>query len=394
MQTLKLLPVFIGLTAFTFSCSSDDPVAVDVPGSYSFEREGSSTVSYSGQTQRLDMLTELSSYAKSGTSEVLSEDRMNDMFNNVNSPFSQENLNQTGDDRKQIASKLYGQGDGSTPVDGGATQESFEELFKQLATISASNGQTAENGKAGVLTTGSSTYLVDENGVEPVQVMEKKLMGALLFHQGTNVYLGSEKLAGSNTELKDDKNYTTLEHHFDEAYGYFELPTDMSQFNTLGENKELRFWAKYAYSLNGADAIGYDVAVKLHDAFRTARACIAAKYDNQDEEVDCSYEDAIATIKEEWEMILAANVIHYLNDVKDNLSDQAKLSHALSEGWGFLESLAYANGGDSRLSDADIDGIKNTIGTNFWEVSPQNIDTAIESIVSKYTELSDVKDQL
>ena len=394
MTSQKLLPALLVSALALGSCSSDDPIAVDVPATYSFERNGSSTVSYSGQTQRLDMMTELSSYAKSGTTEVLSADRMVNMLHNINSPFDQEDLNQTGDSRKQIASKLYGQGDGSTPADGGATQKYFEDLVAEIATLSNSNGETAENGTAGVVTSGTSSYLVDANGMELAQVLEKRLMGALLFHQGTNVYLGTEKLAVSNTELKEEKNYTTLEHHFDEAYGYFELPTDMAQFKGMGENKELRFWAKYAYSRNGADGIGYDVAVKIHEEFRTARACIAAQHDNPDDEVDCSYDASIVSIKKEWELILASSVIHYLNEVKDELSDQAKLSHALSEGWGFLESLAYANGGDSRLSDADIESIKSTIGTNFWEVSPQNIDTAIESIVSKYTELADVKDQL
>lgn len=376
------------------SCSSDDPIVVDVPSTYSFERDGSSTVSYSGQTQRLDMLSELSSYAKSGTTEVLSADRMINMLHNTDSPFDKEELNQTGDSRKQIASKLYGQGDGSTPVDGGTTEKYFEGLLTDLATLSNSNGEAAENGKAGIVTSGTSSYLVDADGMELAQVLEKRLMGALLFHQGTNVYLGTEKLAVSNTELKEEKNYTSLEHHFDEAYGYFELPTDMAQFKGMGKNGELRFWGKYAYSRNGANSIGYDVAVKIHEEFRTARACMAAQYDNPDEEVDCSYDASISAIKKEWELILAASVIHYFNEVKEELSDQAKLSHALSEGWGFLESLAYANGGDSRLSDADIESIKTIIGTNFWEVSPQNIDQAISTIVSKYTELSDVKDQL
>lgn len=393
-----LLALSVGLFGLQ-SCTSDDsddPVKaeVQVPSTYSFERDGSSTVSYTGQTQRLDMMGELVSYAKSGASTTLEEQKLLDMFRNENSPFSQGDLNQTGDSRKQLASKLYGQGDGATPVDGGATVTYIENLLKEMAAISANNGTTAENGTAGVVTSGSSTYIVNEKGYEPAQLIEKTLMGALLFHQGANVYLGADKLSVSGTELDGEKSYTSLEHHFDEAYGYFDLPTNMSNFEEMGANGELRYWAKYAYSRTGTDGIGYDIHTRIHDAFRTARACIAAQYDNKDQEIDCSYTEAIKTIQTEWELMCAANVIHYLNDSKGYLTDQAKLSHALSEAVGFLNGLGYANAGDSRLSDTDIAEIKGLIGENLWEVVPANFDTAIDKIVAKYSELSDVKDQL
>lgn len=388
-----LLALSLGIVGLS-SCGSDEPVQVEVPSTYAFERDGSSTVSYTGQTQRLDMMEELISYAKSGTETVLDEQKLMDMFHNENNPFSQEDLNQSGDSRKQIAGKLYGQGDGATPVDGGATATYIESLLKQAASTSASNGSTAENGTAGVLTSGTSSYLVNEGGFEPAQLIEKTLMGALLFHQGVNVYLGADKLSVTAVELDGTKNYTPLEHHFDEAYGYFELPTNMSNFDAMGADGTLRYWAKYAYSRKGAEGIGYNIDTRIYDAFKTARACIAAQYDNADEDIDCSYSDAITTIKTEWELMIAANVIHYLNASKGYLTDQAKLSHALSEGLGFLNGLAYANAGDSRLSDADIGEIKGLIGSNLWEVVPANFDTAIDKIVAKYTELSDVKDQL
>jgi len=395
MTTRNLLLGLVAIiTTGLWSCSSDDPVEVSVPSTYSFQRDGSSTVSYSGQTQRLDMIAEMTSYGKGGTSEMLDEQKLLDMFRNENSPFSDADLNQTGDSRKQIANKLYGQGDGSTPVDGGATQTYFENIIKDLAAASLANGNEAGNGTAGTLTSGSSTYLVNENGFEPVQLLEKGLMGALLFHQGTNVYLGPEKLGVSGTELKDEKNYTTLEHHFDEAYGYYELPTDMSKFDDMGANKELRFWAKYTYSANGTDGVGYDIANRIHDAFSTARACIAAQYDHQGEDIDCSYEDAISTVKEEWELVVAATVIHYINSAKGQLTDQGALSHSLSECVGFLQGLRYANAGNGKMSNADVDTVEALIGSNLWEVVPANLDSAIDKIVSKYPALSDVKDQL
>ena len=95
---------------FFQSCSTDDPIEVETPNTYSFERDGSSTVSYSGQTQRLNMMDELIAECKSGAEKEVENELLLNMFNNENNPFSNTALNQTGDDRKQIASKLFGTG--------------------------------------------------------------------------------------------------------------------------------------------------------------------------------------------------------------------------------------------------------------------------------------------
>ncbi|MGB0429518.1 MAG: DUF4856 domain-containing protein [Bacteroidia bacterium] len=392
-NTIKLSILLI-LAVFVASCSGNGDSVVEVPTHYEFNRDGASTVSYSGQTQRIAMLAELSTYAKTGTTLVLSEQTLLNMFTNTNSPFNQSDLNQEGESRKQIASKVYGQGDGLSPNDGGATQTYFKELLIELAQLSELNNQTASNGIAGIVSNGSSNYLVNAQGFEPVQLLEKGLMGALLFHQGTNVYLGEEKLSVSGSELAPEKSYTSLEHHFDEAYGYFDLPTDMSTFEEKGENGELKFWAKYAYSRNGTDGIGYDIANRLHDAYRNARACISAKYDMADKDYDCTYNESIETIKTEWELLVAANAIHYINAAQANLTNQGNICHSLSECIGFLQGLRYAKNGSSKLSATEIDQIEDLIGSNLWEVVPTNLTLAKNKIVAKYTELEPVKDQL
>ena len=47
------------------SCTKDDGNLTDVPATYEFSRNGASTVDYSGQTERLDMLAQLVNYLKS-----------------------------------------------------------------------------------------------------------------------------------------------------------------------------------------------------------------------------------------------------------------------------------------------------------------------------------------
>src|SRR5690606_29726463 len=77
--------------------------------------------------------------------------------------------------------------------------------------------QTAEMDKAGVL---GGKYLVDEKGFEYGQFIQKGLIGAMMLDQISNVYLGTEKQSGDNSTIVDGKNYTALEHYWDEAYGY------------------------------------------------------------------------------------------------------------------------------------------------------------------------------
>ena len=59
------------------------------PSSYSFTHDGASTVSYGGQTARLNMASELSSALSSNVTEVM----LNNMFLNQNSPFANADLN-------------------------------------------------------------------------------------------------------------------------------------------------------------------------------------------------------------------------------------------------------------------------------------------------------------
>src|SRR5690606_12210257 len=96
-------------------------------------------------------------------------------------------------------------------------RQRFYEMFAALANASTSSSQIAEAGKAGVL---GGKYLVDENGFEYGQFIQKGLIGAMMLDQISNVYLGTEKQSADNNSVVEGKNYTALEHHWDEAYGY------------------------------------------------------------------------------------------------------------------------------------------------------------------------------
>ncbi|MDX5418954.1 MAG: DUF4856 domain-containing protein, partial [Hymenobacteraceae bacterium] len=119
------------------SCSKDedDSPSYTVPQTYNFEN-----VNYSGQTDRISMLTELDGYVKTGNNgTLLDAQKMKNMYANVNAPFSEARLNTSG---KQLKDK--------TIV---SAQSTFESYFDAAATASLSAGTPAFKGKAGLLTT-------------------------------------------------------------------------------------------------------------------------------------------------------------------------------------------------------------------------------------------------
>ena len=110
MKKLFFSAILGGLTLA--SCSSDDDVTpenteLEIPATYNFEREGVSTVSYSGQTTRLQMTSEILS--KFTDFENGSEDLLLNMFANENAPFENASLNESSKSVKSkvAASKLY-----------------------------------------------------------------------------------------------------------------------------------------------------------------------------------------------------------------------------------------------------------------------------------------------
>ena len=65
----KVILSLIVASSILFSCSDNDPVidnpvVVDVPDTYAFSRGGESTVSFGGQTSRLEMAASLMDYSK------------------------------------------------------------------------------------------------------------------------------------------------------------------------------------------------------------------------------------------------------------------------------------------------------------------------------------------
>ncbi len=346
--------IFIGLLSgliFTACDDADDPVAgYEIPATYSFEN-----VSYAGQTARLAMLQELDLEMKKGNAgTVVEATKLKNMFANENAPFSNAALNA---DSKELKDKTF------VP-----DHFLFESMMDSVALASTSTVK-GQDGVAGIVTSidGSKQYLLASNGIEYTQVITKALMGATFYYQVAATYLTEERIGNAvdNTTITPGEG-TKMEHHWDEAFGYFGVPKDFPA-NKSG----IRFWGSYSDKVDGV--IGSNKT--LMDAFIKGRAAISNN--------DMVTKDAQALlIKAEWEKLVAASAIHELNAAKVNFTDDAIRNHLLSEAIGFVMALKYNP--DRKITPAEINEILDQIGINLYESSFDGVNNAIDAISDIY----------
>jgi len=375
---LKMAAYSLALSMTLVACSKDDDdddmpkvnQTIETPATYEFQRNGSSSVSYSGQTDRLNQVAEMKAYIQDATDNEtsISEQDLIAMFRNTG---GNGGGHFDSSSTKQLENKTFDE-----------DRSYFLDLFASAALASDSITVQAADGKAGILTrSNGNKFLVDTNGHEFTQAVEKGLMGATFFYQIASVYLSDDKIgdAVNNTDLESGKNYTAMEHHMDEAFGYVGAPVDFkSNYNGTGT---VRYWGKYSNSHDGL--IGCND--NLMDAFKTARAAITAK------EMEVK-EEQIALINAEMEKIIAASAIHYINDAIGQSNDGDRL-HVLSEAYYFLKALKYASFEHRKISATQVDSLLNTFGINMWQVNTTDLNQVKSTLSSTY-DLDSVKDQL
>jgi hypothetical protein len=375
----------LSLSLFT-SCSSDDDagttVNLEVPSTYTFERNSSSTVDFSGQTVRLRMLEEMGATFSTAAANGMSLDatELQNMFSNTNNPFASAELNNSG---KNIKSKTAASADyftfflgGGSTVEKTAVQTFFENQFSTGA--AASFGNTASAGVAGSYLDGTKVRLFSANGLEPQQILLKGLMGALMMDQISNQYLSitildqtSNRVENTNKVLVENENFTTMEHFWDEAYGYAYGADD-------AVNNKLAFWSSYIEQVND-DADFNTVSTEINVAFRKGRAAIEANdYVVRDQQ--------IAIIQRDLALVAAVRAVFYMQEGKAKLvtDNGAKAFHALSEGYGFIMSLRYTRqpGTDNPyFTKTEVDTMlaSLTSGTNgLWDID--NLSPKLDAI--------------
>ena len=228
---------------------------------------------------------------------------------------------------------------------------------------------------------------VDALGRDYRQLLQKFLIGAVTFSQGTNDYFQTDFASLIGTREGDSKNYTAAEHDFDEAFGYYGAARDNNDYtddeaagkggrdaysngysDSNGDGQiDLRSEYNFAASQNCAkrdrgtasNTTPTDFSKEIMDAFIAGRKVLA---DGAETGVLTAtgaeaLQTAITTASLTWEQCLAATVVHYINDVRSDMSN--------------FESGSFADGGNFTTLAKHWSEMKGfALGLQFSPVSP------------------------
>ena len=172
MKFIKLLVP--ALVAFALvSCDvtdSDSDSYIETPETYEFTRNGESTVSFTGQTTRLEMASELTGTMldfDSATEELLLRMYRNQTAEgNDADPFSSASLNQS---TKSVKGKVAASEDyfSLNASESAEIKNLFEEwISAQVSEVFPNENQLAEVGVPGQIADGTSTRYVNAKGFE------------------------------------------------------------------------------------------------------------------------------------------------------------------------------------------------------------------------------------
>ena len=374
----KLL--LLALPILFISCSDDDDEnnVVVAPNTYEFTRDGASTVSFSGQTDRLNMADEI--YAALNTNTSTSAKLLE--MHNDGTGFSDATLDASG---KKIGSKTAA-GCSHGPLS--QTQQRFKDMLSDYDDVKANWNATATNGSAGLITDANRTINVNANGWELDQTYIKGIIGGMCVDQIVNNYLdacqldsGTRRADNDNGVLASGKNYTDMEHKWDEAFGYmYGQEADPTRAN-LGTDpvKTGTTLYKYLYSVNG-QAAHAGISSRIFDAFKLGRAAIVAKnYEVRDEQ--------IKILAVEISKIVGQKAVNYLEGyvATDKAVSPADAIHDLSEGYGFILSLMFTNDGTGSpyFSEAEVNTMLSKL-SNFWTVSDVELTQMANDIKGRF----------
>ncbi|MDF1695448.1 MAG: DUF4856 domain-containing protein [Saprospiraceae bacterium] len=391
--------IFVVCLIGLVSCGDESSSDFEIPETYTFLRDGNSTVSFSGQTTRIRMAEELISALKDNNSlesNLLGMYRNTDEGGNNIDPFVLAELNES---TKSIKSKVADSKDffSTNTVEASIIKNQFEQWINdQVNEVFPSYEVLASPGVAGQILDGSSVRYVNSKGLEYDQAIGKGLIGALMADQLMNNYLSPSVLDEADNRANNDsdvtvegKAYTNMEHKWDEAYGYLFGNSSSSEdpIQNLGEVDG--FLNKYVGRVNGdEDFVG--IGQEIFDAFKKGRAAIVAKeYDTRDEQADI--------IIEKISEVIGIRSVYYLQQGKNGLPTDPESTafgpafHDLSEGIGFIYSLRFTRkpgSNDSYFTREEVDGfLESLLDANvngLWDIDTQTLDDISSSIADKF----------
>ena len=370
-------------------CSSDDDndddgaALIDTPTEYSFEsrfNSGESSVSYSGQVVRNllinDIKTQMGADAGSGNPSTLVSMMANDNAN-------QAILSSAGD-MSTVQTKYH-------DISSSHLNDRLTAVDSYIIPGYNANATALVNGWVQESVANGKTRLTGDNaGIRLDQITQKTLWGAVSYWQATSKYM-SKIPTDDNSMADGDDNYTAMEHHWDESFGYFGAALDYNTgysddvdrksgpYNDSNSDGSIDFkseynagWAVTAAKRDVCDAcdVNHDFTKTIFDAYLEGRTLIT----NQADLAEILVQRDI--VMNTWEKVVAAVSIHYVNDVAADIASLIEAGDTtIAPGsdatadyenhWG--EMRGYANGllyNDFKvITDANLDRILAVMGT-------------------------------
>jgi hypothetical protein len=414
--------------------SKDITVSVDdLLDYYDFESKampGESSVSYSGQIARQLLISDLFKVIGAELSDATTFDtngtfvNRESVMNALNSyfdvadydvasqrtllttatPSGQTMLSEISSSSKNLVGKIAGNDatgqhkDWNSEFAGWGAKGSTtpEGLVRTFFDMLADNAQTQLDGTVRQDPFGNdiTNISLTSDGRDLRQLIQKFLSMSVSFSQGVDDYLDNDidgkGLLSDHTDT--EKAYTSLEHQFDEGFGYFgaardyldysdeEVATkggrdDWQLYHDTNGDGSIDFNSEYnfGHSANAAKrdrgaTVATDFSKEAMDAFLQGRKLLndtagVALTDEQRTELYGYRDTAVLT----WEKAIAATVVHYINDVDADLEkigtddfSYSTLAKHWSEMKGFALGLQFNKA--TPLSDANFITVHTMLG--------------------------------
>jgi hypothetical protein len=315
---LNSMLIFSSILIFQ-GCSEDEetptgPDEVTAPDSYQFgsrfDGDGVSSVSYSGQTVRNVLIGDIkSTIANTGSGTATTAEALVALY--TNSSETATLLNDATIAYQDISDKnLSGKiaTDMGDVIGYGMLPDDL--IRSWFDAVEAGN------------------YDQTSTGIHIDQMVGKGLLGMVSYYQATSVYFDKVNDSTEDNSVASDGTdpYTDMEHHFDEAFGYYGAAigyknmteserqssgsaTTAAEYTTL-----VNFdWAKYASKRSNVTGCSQSTGLddSIMDAFLLGRAHISAESPLSD------IQEQMDNVMTGWETVVAANVIHYAREVHE-----------------------------------------------------------------------------
>lgn len=434
----------MGMLAACGSSDSDDKALT----TYTFDSKlnaGESSVNYTGQQARQLLISELKTFIASDALQVGNTGTKEAALANLNRIYA-DGVSASGESLTEI--NVYASGnvtDISISVDSPLTlaQTNYSEVFDTAGTkylkeklagldndLSMSKfigwDVTAadENAKPDALIqtwfdeiatmatdADTETTYVNAEGHDLKQLVQKFLFGAVTYSQAARDYLKADKglLKQNTTADKEGKSYTSLEHQWDEGFGYFGAATHYltktdaeikasavidanndGVVNLLGGEYNYGL-AVYASKMDISTG-STDYSKQAMEAFIEGRELIQANF-GTDPVAGEGYHAELVEISERalgaMEKVIATAAIHYINstiaDVQAYTTDISTVAKHWSEMKGFALSLQFSP--IATISEADLIAVHALLGQSPKASVDAGVDAYITDLQAARTKL-------